>query len=135
MLAKLSVDQALIKAKSHANRGEIEEAQKIYQSVFQSFSKQAKDIKQGLSDLNNFSRISTTQDPPQETINQLINLYKQRQFSLAVEQAEMLTKQYPDNFTIWNILGASAVQLGMSDLAIVALKKVGSSELTVTFTP
>ena len=45
MLAKLSVDQALMKAKSHANRGEIEEAQKIYQSVFQSFSKQAKDIK------------------------------------------------------------------------------------------
>ena len=39
MLANLSVDQALMKAKSHANRGEIEEAQKIYQSVFQSFSK------------------------------------------------------------------------------------------------
>ena len=122
MLAKLSVDQALIKAKSHANIGEIEEAQKIYQSVFQSFSKQAKDIKQGLSDLNKFSRISTPQDPPQETINQLINLYKQRQFSLAVEQAEMLTKQYPDNFMIWNILGASAVQLGLSDQAILAFK-------------
>ena len=111
MLAKLSVDQALMKAKSHANRGEIEEAQKIYQSVFQSFSKQAKDIKSGLSDLNNFSRITTTQDPPQEIINQLINLYKQGQFSLAVEQAEILTKQYPDNFMIWNILGASAAQI------------------------
>ena len=124
MLAKLSVDQALMKAKSHANRGEIEEAQKIYQSVFQSFSKQAKDIKSGLSDLNNFSRVSTTQDPPQETINQLINLYKQRQFSLAVEQAEMLTKQYPDNFMIWDILGASAAQIDMNEDAIIAFKKV-----------
>ena len=69
MLAKLSVDQALMKAKSHANRGEIEEAQKIYQSVFQSYSKQAKDIKSGLSDLNKFSCISTTQDPPEDIIN------------------------------------------------------------------
>ena len=86
MLAKLSVDQALMKAKSHANRGEIEEAQKIYQSVFQSFSKQAKDIKQGLSNLNKFSRITTTQDPPQEIINQLINLYKQSQFSLQLNK-------------------------------------------------
>ena len=35
MLANLSVDQALMKAKSHAIRGEIEEAQKLYQSVFE----------------------------------------------------------------------------------------------------
>ena len=124
MLAKLSVDQALIKAKSHANRGEIEEAQKIYQSVFQSFSKQAKDIKSGLSDLNKFSRISTTQDPPEDIINELINLYKKSQFSLAVEQAQILTKQYPDNFMIWNILGASAAQIDMNEEAIIAFKKV-----------
>jgi len=124
MLAKLSVDQDLIKAKSHANRGEIEEAQKIYQSVFQSFSKQAKDIKSGLSDLNKFSRITTTQDPPQEKINELINLYKQGQFSFAVEQAQILTKQYPDNFMIWNILGASAAQIDMNEEAIIAFKKV-----------
>ena len=124
MLAKLSVDQALMKAKSHANRGEIDEAQKIYQSVFQSYSKQAKDIKSGLSDLNKFSRITTTQDPPEEIINELINLYKQGQFSLAVEQAQILTKQYPDNFTIWNIMGASAAQIDMTDEAIIAFKKV-----------
>ena len=103
---------------------DLTEAKKIYEDIFQSFSKQAKDIKSGLSDLNKFSRITTTQDPPEEIINQLINLYKQRQFSLAVEQAKILTKQYPDNFMIWNILGASAAQIDMTDEAIIAFKKV-----------
>ena len=123
MLAKLSVDQTLMKAKSHANRGEIEEAKRLYQSILLNFSKN-KRAQQGLSDLNKFNRITTTQDPPQEIINQLFNLYKQGQFSLAVEQAQILTKQYPDNFMFWNILGASAAQVDMTDEAITAFKKV-----------
>ena len=40
MLAKLPADQALKKAQSHVKKGEVAEAQKIYQSVFKSFSKQ-----------------------------------------------------------------------------------------------
>ena len=125
MLAKLSVDQALMKAKSHVRKGNLTEAKNLYEDILKNYSKN-KRAQQGLSNLNKFSRISTTQDPPQETINQLINLYKQRQFSLAVEQAQMLTKQYPDNFMIWNILGASAVQLRLSDQAILAFKEVVS---------
>ena len=57
-------------------------------------------------------------------MNDLINLYNNNKFSIVVEKAQALTKQYPETFIYWNILGASAVQLGMSDLAIVALKKV-----------
>jgi len=34
-VAKLSVDQALLRARSHAKKGEIEEAQKLYQMVLQ----------------------------------------------------------------------------------------------------
>lgn len=37
-LAKLSVDQALLKAKSHAEKGEIEEAKKLYRDVLQALS-------------------------------------------------------------------------------------------------
>ena len=123
MLAKLSVDQALMKAKSHVKKGNLTEAKNLYEDILKNYSKN-KRAQQGLSDLNNFSRITTTQDPPQEIINQLINLYKKSQFSLAVEQAQILTKQYPDNFMIWNILGGSAVQLGLSDQAILAFKGV-----------
>ena len=39
-MAKLSVDQALLKAKSHVKKGKIEEAQKLYQMVLKAFSRQ-----------------------------------------------------------------------------------------------
>jgi hypothetical protein len=39
ILAKLSLDQALMRVKSHAKKGEVAEAQKPYQSVLQAFSK------------------------------------------------------------------------------------------------
>ena len=38
-MPKLSVDQALLRAKSHAKKGEIKEAQKLYQMVLQAFPK------------------------------------------------------------------------------------------------
>jgi TolA-binding protein len=50
-LAKLSVDQALLKAKSHAKKGEVEEAHKLYQAVLEAFPKN-KRAQQGLAALN-----------------------------------------------------------------------------------
>ena len=46
-MAKRSVDQALLKAKSHAKKGDIEEAKKLYQSALQTFPK-TKRAQQGL---------------------------------------------------------------------------------------
>ena len=45
------MDQALLKAKSHAKKGEVEEAQKLYQAVLQAFPKN-KRAQQGLAALN-----------------------------------------------------------------------------------
>ena len=123
MLAKLSVDQALMKAKSHAKKGEVAEAKKLYEGVLHNYS-QNKRAQQGLADLNKIRPLNTIQNPPQEVIDQLVNIYNQGQLSLVVEQAQALTKQYPETFIFWNILGASAAQIGMADQAIVALKKV-----------
>ena len=39
MLAKLSVNQALMKAKSHIKKDEIAEAQKLYEDVLRFFPK------------------------------------------------------------------------------------------------
>lgn len=128
MLAKLLADQALRKAQSHVKKGEVAEAQKIYQSVFKSFSKQAKDLQENFVNLNNIKDKNLIKNPPQEVVNKLISLYKNGQFSIVVEQAQALVKQYPETFIFWNILGASAVQIGMADQAIIALKKVISME-------
>ena len=123
MLAKLSVDQALMKAKSHAKKGEIAEAKNLYEVILYNFS-QNKRAQQGLADLNKIRLLNTSQNPPKEVVDQLIKLYKQGQFSLVVEHAQALTKQYPESFIFWSILGASAAEIGMADQAIIALKKV-----------
>ena len=123
MLAKLSVDQALTKAKFHAKKGEVAEAQKLYEGILLNFSHNKRE-QQGLADLNNIKQKNVTNNPPQEVIDQLINLYKQNQLGVVVKNAQALTKQYPETFMLWNILGTSAAQIDMPDQAIIALKKV-----------
>ena len=129
-MAKLSVDQALLKAKSHAKKGEIAEAQKLYQAVLEAFPKN-KRAQQGLAALNTPKQPAATQGPPQETINQLINLYNQGLMSAVVEQAQALKEQYPEAFIIWNILGAANKGLGRVQAASEAFKKV--TELNPTY--
>ena len=122
-MARLSVDKALLKAKSHAKKGESEEAQKLYQAVLQAFPKNRR-AQQGLVSLNKFKQPAITQGPPQETINQLIKAYNQGQLAVVVEQAQFLTEQYPDAFFVWNILGAAHMGLGKTVQASAAFKKV-----------
>ena len=52
-LAKLSIDQALLKAKSHAKKGEIAEAKKIYSTILNSYPKNIR-AKEGLAALSIF---------------------------------------------------------------------------------
>ena len=122
-LVKLSVDKALLKAKSHAKKGEIEEAQKLYQAILQAFPKN-KRAQQGLAALNIPKQPKDTQSPPQDAINQLIQLYNQGHLATIVEQAQILTEQYPEAFIIWNILGAANKGLGRVQAASEAFKKV-----------
>ena len=122
-MAKLSVDQALFKEKSCAKKGQIEEAQKLYQTVLQAFPKN-KRAQKGLAALNKPKQSATTQGPPQDTINQLVNLYNQGQLKAVVEQAQALTEQYPNAFIIWNILGAAAAQTGQIEQAINAFQRI-----------
>ena len=122
-MAKISVDKALLKAKSHAKKGEVEEAQKLYQAILNAFPKN-KRAQKGLAALKKLTQSAIRQDPPQETINQLINFYNQGKFAAVVEQAQTLTEQYPDAFILWNIIGVANKGLGKSCEASTAFKKV-----------
>ena len=44
--------------------------------------------------------------------------------AVVVEQAQALTRQYPNALIIWNILGSAAAQTGQKDKAINAFKRV-----------
>ena len=104
-MAKLSVDQALLKAKSHAKKGEFEEAQKLYQTVLQAFPKN-KRAQKGLAALNKPKQSAATQGPPQDTINQLVNLYNQGQL------VAQLSKHKPLQSNILKLL-LSGIFLGL----------------------
>ena len=124
MFAKAPTELDLRKAQSLINKGEIAEACNVYNSVFQNFSKQAKALQQSVLNTNQIEGKHLIKTPPQEVVHELIHLYKNSQFSVVVEQAQVLTNQYPETFIFWNILGATAAQIGMADQAIVAFKKV-----------
>ena len=123
MLAKLSVDQALMMANSHAKKGEVAEAKKLYEGILNKFS-QNKRAQKGLANLNKVVNLNPSQKPPQELVNQLINFYKEGEITLAYEHAQTLLRKYPQTLPFWNILGATAIQLGLSDQAILAFKEV-----------
>jgi tetratricopeptide (TPR) repeat protein len=111
-----------MKAKSHLKKDEVIEAKKLYQLILQAFPKNLR-AHQGLTALNKTRQSNITKSPPQETVDQLVNLYNQRQFTVVVEQALALTGRYPEAFVVWNILGASTAQIGKHEEAIDAYNK------------
>ena len=123
MLSNLSVDQMLMKARSHEKRDEITDAKKLYQAVLLSFP-QNKRAQERLTALNKSQEHHVTQNPPQEVIDQLINLYNQGRFKSMAEQAQILSEQYPQAFIIWNCLGVANLDLGRIEQASNAFKKV-----------
>ena len=122
-LAKLSVEQALDKAKLHIKKGEFAEAQTLYATILKAFPNNKK-AQQGLTALGGGQQSAAEQGPPQAVINQLMSLYKQGQLKLVVDQTQDLTVQFPKAITLWNMLGASAAQLGKLDQAVKAFEKI-----------
>jgi len=125
ILDTLKLDQAIKLAKKKAKAGSTEEAKRIYQDILTRFpkNKRASDGLKGLAG-RPVGKVSTVQDAPTAELQSLIALYNNGQLALVVEQAQNLTKQYPKAFAVWNLLGASAAQIGQLDQAIVAFKRV-----------
>ena len=122
MSANLSVEQSLMKAKSHVKKGDLAEAQKLYETILQNISNNIRTQKE-IGALNNPIQNNIIQNPPQEAFSELVNLYNQGQMEAVIEQAEALTAQYPGAYVVWNMLGASRAQTGRLDEAVEAYKK------------
>ena len=105
-MAKISIDQALLKAKSHAKKGEIEEAKKAVPVCVAGFSAKYT-CAAGFGCIEQAQAKRCAQALPQEIIDQLLALYNQGQLSDVVDQAQALTEQYPEAFFVWNVLGAA----------------------------
>ena len=66
---------------------------------------------------------SNVQNPPQEKLQPLINLYNQKKLEKVFKEAQKLSKKYTKSPVLWNLMGASAAQIGKPDEAVLAFKK------------
>ena len=121
-MSKITVNKALLKAKSHAKRGELDEAKNLYQSVLRIFPHN-KQAQRGLDAINKSSTSFVARSPDRDALTPVINLYTQGRFAAVIERAEKLAMEYPISFLVWNILGAAAAQAGQLDKAIFAFQR------------
>ncbi len=66
---------------------------------------------------------SKSQEPPQEQLQILVNLYSQGQFQKALSQGSQLLEEFPNSVNLYNIIGASNKGLGNLEEAIEAYNK------------
>jgi tetratricopeptide (TPR) repeat protein len=66
---------------------------------------------------------ANTQDPPQEQLQTIINLYNQGQLQKALDEASKLLQQFPNSVILHNIFGASNKGLGQLNTAIDSFKQ------------
>jgi tetratricopeptide (TPR) repeat protein len=124
ILDTLKLDQAIKLAKKKAKDGSIEEAKRIYQDILTKLPKN-KRASDGLKALVSRSagQAPKVQNPPQDQLQSLINLYNQGQLHLALKQAETLVQKFPKSAVLFNIQGAVLKGLGQIDLSIEAYNK------------
>ncbi len=69
------------------------------------------------------SKNSNTQEQPQDDLNSLLELYNHGKLQQVFEKAQTLKKRYAKSLQLWNLMGASAVQIGKLDEAVLAFQK------------
>ena len=80
-MAKLTTEQAMLRAKSHEKKGEIDQARTLYQVVLDAFPNN-KRARQALASLEKPKPIlSDAINPSQEELNALTTLYKRGQLT------------------------------------------------------
>jgi len=120
---KVSVSQALNKAKSYVRKGKIYEARKLYEAVLESFPKN-KRAKAGIEEINSTIKTKGQALPPQDTVNELIQLYHSGKIKDVTKRLPALLDTYPQSVLLWNIEGAIRKALGQVNDAANAFRRV-----------
>jgi len=114
----LNVNAALKQAKSHAKKGQLDEARQLYHRVLEAFP-QNQQAKKGLKALQKGQvNKKKPSSPPQAQINSLIALYAKGKIQEALNTSDVLTKDYPNESLLYNISGVCYKALGQLDAAV-----------------
>ena len=110
----LPVEKALRKAHSHIKAGELAEAEELYKQVLSKFPKNKK-ANQGYQKLKGgiASEGSSTSEPQQEQVQELLSLYNQGQFKEVLSKIKPLISVFSKAITLFNLQGAANAALQM----------------------
>ena len=108
---KLTIQQAISRAKKAAKQGNIAAAVKLYNAVLQQqpnhpiAEKRLRVLQKKLP--QNHSTVSETSNTPQEQITALVNLYQTGQMEKVEQACRELLQTYPQSLEVINFLGAA----------------------------
>ncbi len=127
---KLSVDQTLLRAKSHENKGEIDKAHDLYRSILDEFPKN-KRAQLALAKIENLDMPlkDKTADPSSDQLRAIATLLQSGHPEDASKTAKALTSKFPFSSPLWDILGGAYKMLQELENAENAFTKA------VTFNP
>ena len=121
---RLSLEQSLHQAKAHLRAGRLPEATTIYLEILAKFPKN-READLGLKNLQNKKVVgfSNMQEPPQNQVQSVINLFTQGLFKNALVEVAQIQRIFPNSVLLYNICGAIYTELEQFDLAIENYKK------------
>ena len=121
---KISVDRNLSKAKIAEKKGDIEQAEQLYNDVLAAFPNNAR-ARNALNKLKSGgpNASASAASVPQDQLENLISLYKNGRLGEAIELGETLVDTHPRSVPIYNILGAANSGLRRLDQAIECFTK------------
>jgi protein O-GlcNAc transferase len=122
-MATISIDSALLKARSYTKKGELDQARSMLQAVLDAFPNN-KRARSELTKLETFGSGSRTiKHPPKDQLDALIHFYNQGHMAEAVNVAQNLIGDFPTSFILWNLLGAANTALGNLEPAVTAFNR------------
>ena len=128
---KLPVDRLLSQAKRHAKKGELARSAELYRTILAEFPGN-RHARQGLAAIGAPAPArSADMSPLGREIHALNTLYGQRRLAEVVEKADTLIGTFPDETTLFNILGAAHAGLGNLDDAVESFRRAIEIDPTV----
>ena len=116
---ELKTQRLLTRARKIANKGEIEEAEKLYSMVLEAYPEN-KEVKDELSALKH-SKLH--QEPPREKIHSVISLFNNNQMQEGLDDVQTLINGYPNSALLYNIRASFRKAIGQLEDAVKDYEK------------
>ncbi|QMU58889.1 MAG: tetratricopeptide repeat protein [Boseongicola sp.] len=124
-MSKLSLPAALKKADALVKSGDHVEARRLYQAVLSARPNHTK-AKKALSKLGAVQSSSFANEPTEQIVRKIGEMFKAGDVSGAMTQTKRQLKVYPNSAHLWNFMGVFNNAIGETEAAIEAMRKVTS---------